>query len=154
MGVQYKLWGQSARTYISKKLHLENAWNLVDWDSLTCHHKSLPWQRRDTRLKMIFRWAPTNARQCLVGQMDTPLFPLCGVEQETTDHVMVCKSSLASAAKKEALAEFDQALDEIGTHPDIATLLCLAVDTFPRSGSFSSRTTYQIDSTELRKLRT
>ena len=127
-GVQYKLWGQNARTYIGRKLHLEEAWNLVDWDSLSRHHKSLSWQRRATRLKLIFRWAPTNARQCLVGQSDTPLCPLCGVEQETLDHVMGCDSPSATAAKREALAEFDQALDDIGTHPDIATLLCLAVD--------------------------
>ena len=72
--IQYDLWKDSAEDYIDGKLKLYESNRLVDWEALGCHHQSLPWQQRATRLKMIFRWAPTNARKFVTHQLDIPMY--------------------------------------------------------------------------------
>ena len=128
VGVQYGLRGESARNYICHKLRLGAARTLVDWESLGQHHRSLSWQRRATRLKLVFRWAPTMARMRLVGHSETSVCPQCEEESETIAHVMSCGAPLAVAAKSKALMELERSLDEIGTHPDMIGLICKAAD--------------------------
>ena len=124
--IQYALRQESADEYILRKLQLRNK-KLVDWDLLGRHHRWLSWQRRATRLKMIFWWAPTNARNHIIGTLDTPMCPLCGNHHKTMAHVLRCPSSSATKARADALTELEQSLDDMGTHPDLISIIGLAV---------------------------
>ena len=126
--IQHALWKGKAEEYILRKLDLRNK-ALVDWDSLGRHHRWLSWQRRATRLKLIFRWAPTNARGHVIQATDTPLCPLCNTCVETTGHVLQCTSPTATKARTAALANLEMSLDDIGTHPDLISLISLATST-------------------------
>lgn len=129
--IQHALWGQRAENYVLAKLELSYK-ELVDWEMLGRHHRRLSWQRRATRLKMIFRWAPTNARNFIVGTSETPMCPLCGSERETTEHVLRCTAPAATDARLAATEDLEHSLDDIGTHPDLISLISLAATTGER----------------------
>ena len=85
--IQYVLWKDSLEKYIHETLNLHDTHNLVDWEALGRHHRSLLWKCWATRINMIFRWAPKNARKFLTRQLDTPLCPLCNSTEETVAHM-------------------------------------------------------------------
>ena len=126
--IQHALWKEKAELYICRKLAIGHI-DQVDWDSLGQHHRWLSWQRRATRLKLVFRWAPTNARCHTIGTASSPMCPLCGTCGETMEHVLRCGSATATKARKAALTALEGSLDDIGTHPDLISLLSYAVDT-------------------------
>ena len=126
--IQHELWRDRAEQYIDRKLNLQETRGVVDWAALGGHPRLLSGQRRATRLKLVFRWAPTNARMVITRQSESPLCPLCNSTQETIEHMLRCPSPSATAARKNAMTELEKSLDDIGTHPDLTTLICLAVD--------------------------
>ena len=127
--IQYELWSEEANEYILRKLNLNQRGMRIDWSSLGRHHKSLSWQRRATRLKMIFRWAPTQSRLHRIQQADSAKCPLCNSEIETVEHVMQCKSPAATSARKAALVELELSLEDVGTHPDLVSIMSEAIET-------------------------
>ena len=114
-------------TYIISKLKLQSTHQLVDWLSIGAHHKSLSWQRRATRLKFIFRWAPTNSRLHAIGQKESPTCLLCNEFDETIDHVMCYNAAKAKQNRKQALDKLEKSLVSRKTHPVLTTMFTLAV---------------------------
>ena len=125
--IQYRMYEAKARQYISEKLGLHRTCGLIDWEPVGALHRRLSWKRRATRAKFIFRWAPTNSRQHLIGQSDTPQCPLCEQEHESTEHVFRCEEPTAVAVRKAALEDLEDTLVEASTHPDLVTLIVLAL---------------------------
>ena len=60
--IQSEAYRERMETFVDEQLNIESARRYIDWDALKWHHRQLPPQRQATRLKFVFRWAPTNAR--------------------------------------------------------------------------------------------
>ena len=102
---------------------------MVDWSALGALHRRLSLRRRVTWIKFLFRWTPMNVRQHLIGQSGTKKFLLCKNEDETMAHLFCCKNSKAQEnIKMVAMTNLEDKLVEAKTHPDLVTLIMLAVD--------------------------
>ena len=88
-------------------------------------------QRRTTRTKFVFRLRQTNARQHKISTKETKISakcPLCGIRDETTRHVIRCKSVVATKFQTKAMHKFQESLNQAQNHPDIITLLWYALN--------------------------
>ena len=64
-----------------------------------------------------------------IQQADSAKCPLCNSEIETVEHVMQCKSPAATSARKAALVELELSLEDVGTHPDLVSIMSEAIET-------------------------
>ena len=126
--IQYRHYNNRARSYVVRKMGLQDAAHLVDWASIGRHNKSLSLRRQATKIKFMFRWGPTNSRLFDIGQHSTPLCPLCETDKETHTHVAQCMAVCACKHRCEALWDLEHTLVENHTHPDLTTLLLHAVE--------------------------
>ena len=122
-GIQSEIYRPKMRDYIVQKLNLAATQHLVDWESVGWLHCHFSLQRRTTRLKFIFHWAPTNARKVETNQGTDPRCPLCRHSPETTHHVLSCDSERARSHREEALRKLESQLTSSGTHPDLTTMV-------------------------------
>ena len=100
---------------------------LVDWDSLRWHRRQLFLQQRATRLKFIFRWALTNTQKVEMKLSDDPSCPLCHHPSKTTIHVLECNSKGARRHQTEAVANLEDTLAALKTHPYLISMIIEAM---------------------------
>ena len=54
--------------------------------------------------------------------------PLCNIEEESVPHMLSCQSQSATNAREVAATTFEETMHEVGTHPDLVTLLLLVIE--------------------------
>ena len=116
----------------TKNCNCMNLTTFVDWGALGRHHRHLSWQRCATRLKMIFRWASTNVIKFVTCQSNTPLCPLYQCGDKMVAHMLQFPSPTAIKGRKIALANLEESLHNMGTHPDITSLIALTIGSSDR----------------------
>ncbi len=62
----------------------------IDWPAYETAHRRLPRCHQTTMVKYCSRWLATRAQLHLLKDSPTPVCPLCGVADETVDHILTC----------------------------------------------------------------
>ena len=122
------MYNEKATKCIATKLNLEGKEHKVDWTALGALHRRILLRHRVARIKFLFRWAPTNVQQYLNGKSGTKRFPLCNDENEMMTHLFCCKDSNTRDNRMVVLDKLEDKLVEGRTHPDLVTLILLAVE--------------------------
>ena len=126
--------------FINSKLDIVGMRRYIDWDTLRLHHRQLSPHRRATRLKCIYRWAPTNAQSVKTRQGEDPFCPLCYHNHETTQHVLECTAEAANSHRQRAQDHLENDLVAASTCPHLTTLIIAAIS-LPRDEDLVVHTT-------------
>ena len=95
----------------------------IDWRNIKLSNASLTKTARATRSKYVYRWTCTNDRGTTTGAQSSALCPLCGMRTETTTHVLCCTDAEATRARQQERKILERDLNNLGTHPDLVTLI-------------------------------
>ena len=128
--------------FMNNKINIGSVRHLIDWDALPWHRRQLSPQRRATRLKDIYRWAPPNTRNVETRQGDDPICPLYQAKHKTTQHFMECAADNSREHRRRATEELENTLATKSPCPHLVTLVILAV-TLPGDKDLQVHTTEQ-----------
>ena len=124
------LHGQNAEMYIREKFGFtQKTLDLIDWSSIKDSNQQLSVKERATQSKYVYRWSFTSKRENRLDPNKTPMCPLCGKEEENQHHVQCCKDRRATKVREELRDELEHDLEELKTHPDLATLIIRSLQT-------------------------
>jgi len=86
------------------------SWNIkkpnakyIDWLALEGAMKKWNWYSKGTPVKCIHALWDTTRRKKDWGQITSAICPICGMEDETVEHVLRCKHTVMNKARKNAL---------------------------------------------------
>ena len=91
----------------------------VNWEGLGSTLRAHPPPQRAIYVKYQQGWLPTNSFLHRQGRVPSALCPLCGTEEETTEHLHCCGNPKAVEERRVQLDACFKSLREAGTAPEI-----------------------------------
>lgn len=123
----------------------ENTFLMVDLESLGKALRNLTETEKIARVKYMHNWWHHGRQQKLMGVMTTSengLCPLCLEEEETTDHILRCKSDQGKSNRSKAWRTLVTVLKEEKTAPLITCALNECVDSWTENRERAWRSEY------------
>merc|ERR1711954_92293 len=120
----------------------------VDWNTNKLAMKSVTNTRRKWVTKFESGTCGTGRMMKLWKQRVIDNCPRCGSPNETTTHVLQCKSESATATWENSLAELENWLRDNKTCPDLRKLLVQAIDQWRLGAEVKKMETFEFEHCE------
>ena len=125
---------KNSQSYWKNKMNIPDSENSeVNWVSLSAVFKNLTPNKRKEVLKWHSGFCGTNQMLFRRKQSTTPACPGCNQEIETTEHILKCKTSGATAEWNNSMAALQSWMDKRDAAPEVTQAIISGLETW-RSG--------------------
>ena len=120
------------RHLIHNKQYHKDSFEYIDWMAVEKAANTLTNAKQIWLTKHVSGFCATASKMKKRKLWETELCPLCGIEKETTSHIIMCPDHRARTQYEKTLRKLDQYLERSHTHPSIRSTI---ISTLEDNGS-------------------
>ena len=127
--------------YIQEKENwTDDVYKAVNWQAAGTAFSKRPLNSRLRLTKFFHNWLPIGETMKRIDANASSMCPSCNEVEETTDHIMCCRSEARTNKRQEQMDELREKLDELGTEKDLKETMCAGIQGWMNNNEYQHPT--------------